>query len=200
MLTSVMRTFPTEALIQQGIWGQQIAEIQHTCSYVHMQTTCLCTTQRLNQRNNMLTALLPAQDVKQPGVSSSACWNWDYVLLWQHVHITTALKVRLKWPTKNAVFSSYINCSHYIKKVLKKSTPLLANLRSQLFLTLVHTFITQTWARNSSGKHITKLVIFRFSFDLPFPKLFQLLVCSIHFNFWKKINEVKSLTLFPCCT
>lgn len=31
-------------------------------------------------------------------------------------HITTTLKGQLKWPVKNCVFSSYRNCSYYMKK------------------------------------------------------------------------------------
>lgn len=35
-------------------------------------------------------------------------------------HITTTLKGQLKWPVKNCVFSSYRNCSYYMKKKKKK--------------------------------------------------------------------------------
>lgn len=64
-----------------------------------------------------------------------------------------------------------------------KSTPLLENLRSQLFLTLVHTFITQTWA----GKHITKLVIFGSHLIFHFPNYFKyLFVLSILISDIKK--------------
>lgn len=74
----------------------------------------------LNQRNSMFMALLPAQDVTQAGLRGSAHPKLRlHPLCGTCTHITTTLKGQLKWSVKNCVFSSYINCSYYMKKKKK---------------------------------------------------------------------------------
>lgn len=109
-VTPTMGMLPTEGLTQQGIWGQQGAEIQHT---FHV---CTPVPGELSHGNSMPRALLPAQDVTQALLTQIRATSFCGTC----THTTTALKGSLKWPVKYSVFSSYANCFYYMKKKKKK--------------------------------------------------------------------------------